>query len=163
MFGKHTPSGARRAGRAASRRWARLPARAVLPALLLALLVAAGGCSPRFTSRRLEDQSCQSRRLNAAGITYEEAKEQFAEHFKVRSDTALRYAYLASADSVRLARSIRTCFDFTQGGKVRAIELVRANRVLRILIIRNLRDLDPQLAIGVFGDQYRDIFKNDIN
>ncbi len=64
---------------------------------------------------------------------------------------------------MRLARSIRTCFDFDDDGKRRAIELIRANRVLRILVIRNLRDLDPQLAIGVFGDEYREIFKNDIN
>ena len=47
--------------------------------------------------------------------------------------------------------------------RVLALELIRSNRRLRRLIRQNLRDRDPQMAIGVFGEEYREIFKNDIN
>jgi hypothetical protein len=153
------------AGRAARPTFARttLRAGAVALAVLLATATGFSGCAPRFAARRLEEESCTKKRLAAAAISYGEAKDQFAEHFKVRSDTALRYAYLASVDSVRLARSIRTCFDFTPGFKREAVELIRANRTLRVLIRINLRDPDPQVAIGIFGGQYREIFENDIN
>ncbi len=132
-------------------------------AAVLAMLVFLAGCGPRFSVTRIEDDTCAEKRLKAAKVSLEESKNQFAEHFRLRSDLSLRYAYLGSVDSERLARSIRRCFDYQPDLKPRAIDLIRANRRLRRLIARNLRDLDPQLAIGVFDEQYREIFKNDIN
>ncbi len=132
-------------------------------AAAIVMLVLLAGCGPRFTLARIEDETCTEKRLKAAQVSLEESKGQFAEHFRLRNDLSLRYAYLGSVDSERLARSIRRCFDYLPEFKPRAIELIRANRSLRRLIVRNLRDLDPQLAVGVFDDHYREIFKNDIN
>ena len=131
--------------------------------LLAGVLLIAASCGrglPRVT--KLEE-SCAQKRLSAAEISFEDAKEQFVQHFKLRSDTALRFAYQASLDSTRLASSIRSCFDFDRTYVQLARDLIRSNRILRRLVRTNLRDTDPQRAIGVFGDRYREIFKNDIN
>jgi hypothetical protein len=129
---------------------------------LLALL-ALSGCADTFTRGQLREVSCVRSRLNAAEISYEDAKNQFAEHFKSRGDSSLRFAYMASIDSSRLALSIRRCFDFDRSDIPEAKSILRSNRVFRRLVKNNLRDSDPQQAIGIFGDQYREIFKNDID
>lgn len=139
------------------------PGAAGLLGAVLAVLLVFSGCGRSIQRRQIGDDSCVRSRLNGAVIAYEDAKLRFAEHFKVRSGTALRFAYMASQDSSRLALSIRGCFDFQRGhiGEARAI--MRSNRVLRQLVRNNLRDSDAQQAIGIFGDQYREIFKNDID
>ena len=140
------------------------PPAANLRGLLLAVLIAGvAACTNGLPRAALQDESCVQRRLDAAVISYEDAKSQFAEHFKLRTDTALRFAYQASVDSTRLARSIKSCFDFDRSFIPVARDLIRSNRILRRLVRSNLRDSDPQQAIGMFGDQYREIFKNDIN
>ncbi len=137
---------------------------ATLRGLLLAGLIAGvAACTNGLPRAALQDESCVQRRLDAAVISYEDAKSQFAEHFKLRTDTSLRFAYQASVDSTRLARSIKSCFDFDRSFIPEARNLIRSNRILRRLVRSNLRDPDPQQAIGVFGDQYREVFKNDIN
>lgn len=130
--------------------------------ILLGALLVLSGCADTFTRTQQREASCVRSRLNAAEISYEDAKIQFAEHFKSRSDISLRFAYMASLDSSRLALSIRRCFDFDRTDTRQARSLLRSNRMLRGLVKINMRDSDPQLAIGIFGDQYREIFKNDI-
>lgn len=142
--------------------WGRTSMGAALGLAALAALALAS-CRTPFTQAQLLAQSCADRRLEAAGVSFADAKAKFAEHFKVRADTSLRFAFYASVDSVRLARSVARCFDFDFAHRVVAVELIRSNRRLRRLIRQNLRDRDPQMAIGVFGDEYREIFRNDIN
>ena len=134
----------------------------ILVGALGALLVLSG-CTDTFTRNQLREASCVRSRLDAAEISYEDAKIQFAEHFRSRGDTSLRFAYMASIDSSRLALSIRRCFDFDRSDTREARSILRSNRMLRRLVKINLRDSDPQQAIGIFGDQYREIFKNDID
>ena len=137
-------------------------ATAVCGATLAALLVFLAGCAGQFGPAEGESMECAQRRINAAIISFEDAKGQFAEHFKVRSDTTLVFAFQASVDSVRLARSVRNCFDFRREHRNSAVHLIASNRALQGLIMKNFRDADPQTAIGLFGDEYREIFKNDI-
>ena len=134
----------------------------VCGAALAVLLAFLGGCAGQFGPAEGEVTECADRRITAAIISFEDAKGQFAEHFKVRSDTALVFAFQASVDSVRLARSVRKCFDFERGHRTSALHLIASNRALQGLIRKNFRDADAQTAIGLFGDQYREIFKNDI-
>ena len=137
-------------------------AAAVLGAALAALLVFLTGCAAQFGPAEGEATECANRRIDAAIISFEDAKGQFAEHFKVRSDIALVFAFQASVDSVLLARSVRKCFDFEMEHRTSALNLIASNRALQGLIRKNFRDADPQTAIGLFGDQYREIFRNDI-
>ena len=132
-------------------------------AALAALALGLASCGARFSQAQRLAESCADIRLEAAGMSFADAKGRFAEHFKLRADVSLRFAYYASVDSARLARSVRRCFDFEPAHRVLAGELIRSNRRLRRLIRQNLRDRDPQMAIGVFGEEYREIFKNDIN
>lgn len=107
--------------------------------------------------------ACADRRLQAAVISYEDAKSEFAEHFKGRSDVALVYAFHASQDSERLARALGQCFDFDANHRTAGIELIRSNQILQTLIVTNLRDSDPGVVIALFGEDYRDFIKNDIH
>ena len=132
-------------------------------AVLVAGMLVLAGCVDSFTVAQLQEESCVKRRLDAAAIAYDDAKSQIEEHFKVRSDTSLRFAYQSSLDSSRLVRSIRNCFDFDRSLIPQAREMLRSNSILRRLVRANLRDNDAQQAIGIFGDRYREIFKNDIN
>ena len=61
-----------------------------------------------------------------------------------------------------IARSVRSCYDFTREVKRDAIELIRINLVFQKLVMSNMRDQDPGVVAGLLGDQYREIFKNDI-
>lgn len=159
---KKTTAGRRLAARPPG--WSRSGWGAVLGVLGLAVLaIGLASCRTRFSQAQLLAQSCADRRLEAASVSFEESKVRFVEHFKLRADTSLRFAFYASVDSVRLARSVARCFDFEASHRVLAVELIRSNRRLRRLIRQNLRDRDPQMAIGVFGEEYREIFKNDIN
>ena len=152
--------GLRGTGSPAQRPGAR--AAAVCGATLAVLLAFSAGCAGQFGPAEGEVEECADRRINASIISFEDAKGQFAEHFKVRSDTALVFAFQASVDSVRLARSVRKCFDFEREHRTSALHLIASNRALQGLIRKNFRDADAQIAIGLFGDQYREIFKNDI-
>jgi hypothetical protein len=132
-------------------------------AILMVLPLMLASCSGTFSRTQLREESCVRNRLNAAAISYEDAKGLFAEHFRVRSDISLRYAYMASLDSSLLARSIRGCFDFDRAHIPEAKGILRSNRMLRGLVKSSMRDADAQQAIGIFGDDYREIFKNDIH
>ncbi len=130
---------------------------------LVAATLLLSSCGLQFGQGLQEPEVCSRKRLDAAIISYEDAKDQFEKHFATRTDTALIYAYHGSKDAVRLARSIRDCFDFEEIFKEEATELIKSNRMLQRLIVINLRDSDPQVAISLFSGQYRDIIKNDIN
>ena len=144
------------------RRAGRLRQICILPGLLV-ISLALSACGDVFTRTQLLEESCVRVRLSAAAISYQDAKALFVEHFKVRSDRSLRFAYMASLDSSRLAVSIKGCFDFDRSFVNEAKSILRSNRVLRKLVKNTMRDSDAQLAIGIFGDEYREIFKNDIN
>ena len=120
------------------------------------------GCSSDFGAG-LEFQTCSRRRLDAATVSFEDSKGQMMEHYRTRSDTSLNFAYQASVDSIRLARSIRGCFDFDPAFKSEAVDLIRSNQILQRVIVSNMRDPDPGAIIGLFGDDYRDLIKKDIH
>ncbi len=130
---------------------------------MVALVAGLSACASQFGPEEEESPKCAVRRLRASTISFEDAKNQFAEHFKLRSDTALVFAFHASVDSVRLARSVRSCFDFNKGFENNMFDLIDSNQILQRLIVSNFRDPDPHEAVGLFGDQYSEIFKNDIN
>ena len=108
-------------------------------------------------------QSCADPRLDLASSLYEEAKDQFAVHFQQRRFTALNVAYRSSKDAVLVARSTRGCYDFDVVTRRRALSLIRSNLLFQKLVLSNMRDQDPEVVVGLFGEMYQDIFKNDIH
>ncbi len=37
-----------------------------------------------------------------------------------------------------------------------------SNRLFQKLVVSNMRDQDPGVVVGLYGEEYREIFKNDI-
>lgn len=127
--------------------------------LLVGLLVLQGCAADRLNTVR---RSCAKDRMLLAYELQNEAKAQLAFYFKQRSESNLSYAYHASKDSMLVARSVRSCFDFNRNVKREALDIIRINRLMQKLVVSNMRDQDPGMVAGLFGDQYREIFKNDI-
>jgi hypothetical protein len=107
--------------------------------------------------------SCSNRRLNVAASLYEEAKDYLTSHFKERDHLSPLYAYYASVDAEELTRTIRFCDDFNDVAKERGANLIRAARVLRRVILLNMRDPDPMVMMHVLGGEYEEVFKSDIH
>ena len=120
------------------------------------------GCLGDSVQKDIE-AACSNKRINVALIVYEDAKEKYMEHMRTRSDGALNLAYHTAEDSIRVALSTKYCTDFSERIKSRATEVIMANKYLQRLAMTTMRDPDPGVAISIFGDKYRDIFKNDIN
>ena len=135
----------------------------VLGFVLILITMLLSSCFAEFAPGMQEPNQCSRKRLDAAVITFEDAKSQLQEHFKIRNDTSLIYAYHSSVDAVNLARSIKKCFDFTSSYKEEAISLIRSNIMFQRLVVSNMRDSDPGVAISLFRGDYVDIIKNDIN
>ena len=129
----------------------------VAAVLLTASLVA---CAP--VGRDMQRGSCSERRLNLASSLYERAREQLAIHFEQRMDSALGEAYQSSQDAVTLARATVGCRDFDPLVRRQAIDLIRTNLLFQKLVVSNMRDQDPGVVVDLYGNQYREIFKNDI-
>ena len=136
-----------------------------LPVLVMALLLALlllvlAACGPAV--RRRASNVCAYRRVAVAYDLYDQAKGQLTRHYQVRTDTALGRSYQHSRDSVLLARASRGCTDFDEIVRRQAIDLIRANLLLQRLLVSNMRDQDPSVVIDLYGEEYREIFKNDI-
>ena len=129
--------------------------------LVLALVLVLAGCVGETVDPNLV--SCSQRRLDVAVIAYEDAKEDYLKHLSTRSDVSLTHAFHTTDDAIRVARSVKFCGDFTKEIQDRATDIIWANRYLQQLIYTTMRDSDPGVAIGIFGNKYRDIFDNDIN
>lgn len=135
-----------------------LSAAALVAALLLSA-VALGACTPVSQYTYV---TCGQRRLQQSERYYEEAKEKLAKHFELRVDTALSDAYHDSQNSVLLARATRSCDDFDESIRRQAINLIKTNLIFQKLVVSNMRDQDPGVVIDLYGQEYREIFKNDI-
>ena len=107
--------------------------------------------------------ACSEKRLNVALLVYEDAKQKYMEHIKTRSDSSLDLSYHTADDSIRVARSVRYCADFSETIKIRATDIILANKYLQRLAMSTMRDSDPSVAISLLGEEYREIYKNDIN
>ena len=128
--------------------------------MVLGLLVLLGACSG--DNMRTKPVTCARARLSLASSMFDEARAQLVSHYTWRTEVSLAYAYHASRDSMFIARSTRSCYDFSQEVKRDAVELIRINRVFQTLVMSNMRDQDPGVVAGLLGDQYREVFKNDI-
>ncbi len=129
----------------------------IFPVLLLAALVLAG-CGGQIAP----PEFCAERRISLAMDMFDRAKEHLAIHYKQRTDSNLGVAYRASQDAVTLARASRRCRDFDLVIRRQAIDLIRTNQLFQKLVVSNMRDQDPGVVIDIYGPQYREIFKNDI-
>jgi len=135
-------------------------------AAMLTVLVLCGPLlSSCLDSRELappEPVSCSKHRLAVAAGWYDEAKHLLDAHLRERDNLSLLYAYYRSVDAEELTRSIRSCDDF--GGKAheRGTDLIRATRILRRVVVVNMRDPDPMVMIHLLGTKYDDVFKKDI-
>ncbi|MDH4247390.1 MAG: hypothetical protein OEW39_06210 [Deltaproteobacteria bacterium] len=132
-----------------------------------ALLVTAGlltlaGCATSPYGQRVKYQTCSDERLALAFALYGKARDELALHYRQRMDSALENAYQASVDSMLVARTVRNCDDFNTLIKRDALNLIRVNRLFQILVTSNMRDQDPGVVVGFFGEDYRDVFPNDI-
>ena len=126
------------------------------------LVFGLAGCFGENLQREIE-AACSNKRIDVALVVYEDAKEKYIEHMRTRSDSSLNLAYHTAEDSIRVARSVRYCTDFSEKVKDRATDIILANKYLQRLAMSTMRDPDPGVAISIFGDKYRDIFENDIN
>jgi len=132
-------------------------------ALWVALLaLAPAACTGPFVTAQRDDRGCVAPRLETASYLYDEARQQLATFFKQRNDSQLLNAYYASIDSVRVARTMRDCYDLTELDKEDAVDLIRSAILLRKLVVTNMRDVDPGVMQGIYRGRYREIIKNDI-
>ena len=134
-----------------------------------ALLAALVLCGPLLSSclDQLElvpqaPVSCSNRRLDIAAGLHDQAKHLLDTHFRERDNLSLLYAYYASVDAEELTRTIRLCDDFGAQARERGTGLIRATRILRRVVVVNMRDPDPMVMIHLLGTQYDDVFKTDI-
>ncbi|MDH5752520.1 MAG: hypothetical protein OEZ59_08895 [Deltaproteobacteria bacterium] len=129
---------------------------------LLMILAMLAGCTPQQLIRQGPGQTCAEERMSLAYALYNEARGQLAQHFRTRTESSLEKAFQASVDSSLLARTARNCESFDLLIKREAINLIRINRLFQTLVISNMRDQDPGVVAGLYGDEYREIFRNDI-
>jgi hypothetical protein len=133
---------------------------------LLAALALCGAllssCLDQLELAQQEPVSCTKRRLDVAAGLYDEAKQFLDVHLRERDNLSLLYAYYASLDAEELTRTIRLCDDFGGGARERGTDLIRATRILRRVVVVNMRDPDPMVMIHLLGTKYDDVFKKDI-
>ncbi len=136
--------------------------RAVRGGAILISLLALSGCVNQLDLRQQQPVSCSERRLDVAAALFEESKEFVLQYFEERDNTSLLFAYYSSKDAEELTKSIRNCDDFDRDFKARGTELIRATRVLRRVVVLNMRDPDPAVMIQLLGSDYDGVFKSDI-
>ena len=135
---------------------------AVRGVAILISLLALSGCVNQLDLRQQQPVSCSESRLLVAAALFEESKEFVLQHFKERDNSSLLFAYYSSKDAEELTKSIRDCDDFDREFKSRGTELIRATRVLRRVVVLNMRDPDPAVMIQLLGPNHDGDFKNDI-
>ena len=128
--------------------------------LLTPLLLVLSACEAQRVAA--PSQFCAYRRVDLAYDLYDKARVDLAVHFKTRNDNALGASYQSSQDSSFMARATRSCLDFDEVVRRQAIDLIRANILLQKLLVSNMRDQDPGVVVDLYGEQYREIFKTDI-
>ena len=67
---------------------------------------------------------------------------------------------LAQADSHHLLYG--NGHDGVLASQCQAIDLIRTNLLFQKLVVSNMRDQDPGVVVDLYGNEYREIFKNDI-
>ena len=135
---------------------------AVRGGAILISLLALSGCVNQLDLRQQQPVSCSERRLDVAAALFEESKEFVLLYFEERDNSSLLFAYYSSKDAEDLTKSIRNCDDFDRDFKARGTELIRATRVLRRVVVLNMRDPDPAVMIQLLGPSYDGVFKSDI-
>jgi len=131
-----------------------------LPVALSAALLLLVGCAAQYQAQ--PSDFCAYRRVDLAYELYDTARGALSVHYRSRRDSALGLAYQASRDSNFMARATRSCMDFDEVVRRQAIDLIRANLLLQKLIVSNMRDQDPGVVVDLYGEEYREIFKTDI-
>ena len=137
-------------------------ARAALFAALVLCGPVLGSCLEKIELAPPESASCSRRRLDVAAGYYDEAKHFLDVHLRERDNLSLLYAYYKSVDAEELTRTIRSCDDFGGQARERGTDLIRAARILRRVVVVNMRDPDPMVMIHMLGTKYDDVFKKDI-
>jgi hypothetical protein len=133
--------------------------------MLAALMLCASALSSCLDPLELAPQvpfSCSNHRLDVAAGLYDEAKHFLDVHLQERDNLSLLYAYYASLDAEELTRTIRLCDDFGVNVRKRGTDLIRATRILRRVVVVNMRDPDPMVMIHLLGTKYDEVFKTDI-
>jgi hypothetical protein len=144
----------------------RTPPRGGGMALLAALAVCGlllSSCLNQLELAPQEPVSCSKRRMDIAASLYDQAKQFLDVHLRERDNLSLLYAYYASVDAEQLTRTIRLCDDFGGEARERGTNLIRATRILRRVVVVNMRDPDPMVMIHLLGTKYDDVFKTDIH
>ncbi|MDH4122094.1 MAG: hypothetical protein OEV94_10355 [Deltaproteobacteria bacterium] len=130
----------------------------------LAAAAGLGGCllAPQAKSP-VPMGACAPLALYQASVLYEDAKVQMAKYYKMRADENLLNAYYWSEDAMNLSLSAKSCPDYDADSAKQAKDLYFTARMLRGLAHMNMRDTDPWVTTGLYGQGYREIFKNDIH
>ena len=125
-------------------------------------LAGLAGCGDLTQINQPELAACSRQVIALAEGHYDTAKEELAEYFRLRTDGTLLKAYYSSRESSITARRTSRCADFSPSYRNRARELIMANAMLQKVVVVNMRDPDPWILTGIYGESYRDIFKKDI-
>ena len=137
------------------------PRSSVFAALAAALTVVTVGCVQQLDFQQ-PVRSCSNLGLRAGASLHEEAKHFLVRHFKERDPASLQYAYYATRDTEELTRSIRLCDDFDREFRRRGSELIRSARILRRVVVGNMRDNDPSVMVHLMGPAYDEVYPTDI-
>ena len=121
-------------------------------------------CAPSVDQRegkRVLPQ-CAEARLDVSFDFHKKAKNYLASYYKTRKESELFYSWYASEDSLYMANSVRKCHDKRNKHYHAVQNIYHKNRILRSVIVQNMR-LDSQMLISeLFLDDYRKIFVRDI-
>lgn len=136
--------------------------RTLLLLLSLPLLASCQYLSMQEPVEEPEPVSCAETRLDVSFEFHSRAKEQLASYYKTRKESELFFAWYASEDSNFMARSVGKCLDKRNKHYHAVQNIFQKNRILRKLIVQNMRQ-DTQAEISeLFLEEYQRIFVRDI-
>jgi len=127
-------------------------------ALCVGAILLLGACALPTVAPPEPVQSCSRTRLDAAQQLFLAGRANLVRYYKERALFTLNAAYGFAGDTILMARSTRTCFDFDNRAKVAAVNLVRMGRQLRALAYTTMRDPDTQMAMTLLQEQYAEVF-----
>lgn len=122
------------------------------------------GCEWLGGTRRVEkvEIQCAETRLDAGFEFHNKAKEFFQSYYRTRKESELFYAWYATEDSNYMASSVKRCFDKRNKHFYAVRNLFQKNRTLQKLIVQNMRQSSQAQLSELYLDEYRDIFRRDI-
>ena len=126
------------------------------------LLFILSSCSGGDDARPRSVLRCAEPRLDVSFDFHQKAKNYLGSYYKTRKESELFYAWYASEDSIYMANTVRKCRDKRNKHYHAVQNIFHKNRILRNVIVQNMRQDSQTLLSELFLDDYRKIFVRDI-